>query len=190
MHDGLCQELAGVTLLMRAMQRKLEDNVPVGRPEIDQVAGLAQAALIRAHGLANRLNPVKSPPTGLMVALQRLAAQVGGAPGISCRFRCPRRVEIDEPLVAIHLYRIAEEWIHHAIRRRRATQILVTLARTGKDVTLTLSDNAPRHGASPNSTAARIIHRRARMIGAEIAVKPRRAGGTRMTCHLNIRKGL
>ena len=58
LHDGVCQQLAGINFLLRALQQKLDAG---GRPAPDetrQLTTLMSDAINQARGLSHGLNPV------------------------------------------------------------------------------------------------------------------------------------
>ena len=192
LHDGLCQELAGVMYLVKTMQHKLQATEIITKREVNNVASLLQNTLTHARTLARSLHPVDSLPTGLIAALRHLAADTSSESRISCQFRCARRVEIHDPALATHLYRIAQECVRNAVELAKANRIMLRLICGQKGITLSISNNAvtsKRKRAQLDRMATEMIEHRAHMIGGRIAVQPRRGGGSRINCHVFQRQG-
>jgi len=57
-----------------------------------------------------------------------MASEVEGLFHIECRFECDDPVLNLDGAVATHLYRIAQEAVHNAIKHGRATHIVISLA--------------------------------------------------------------
>ena len=97
-------------------------------------------AQFEARMLARGLSPVQLESDGLMSALQELVSTTEQLFNISCRFDCEQPVLIEDNATATHLYRIAQEAIHNAIKHGQATHVSVALAHSGEH-TLTISDD-------------------------------------------------
>ena len=127
LHDGLCQELAGIAIAVHAIQRQAASGEPVDPAELGGITELLQSAVRNARGLAHRLYPVGSQPNALPVALSRLAAHTSERFSIDCQFSSPPAAATPDPIVATHLYRIAEEAVHYAILTAGASRVVIDL---------------------------------------------------------------
>ena len=186
LHDGLCQELAGIALLAQTMHHKLEAGEEIDKQAAGEVASLLQGAVEHARALARGLQPVDALPKGLAAALRHLAMDTSEIFSIRCHFHCPRPVEIADRSAAMHLYRIGQECVRDAVRHAKAKKIEIMLSRKKGGVELTVSDDAPRlpsSGAFAGEMVDEMISHRARMIGGRITIQRRKGGGMRVTCH-------
>ena len=187
LHDGLCQLLTAFKFKTAALRDELQR---AGRPEADQMReleDLANQALQQGHGLARGLNPVKLTSGGLCLALKELAASVQAAYGVrcDCDFRTP--VTVGEQSVANHLYRIAQEAIHNAIKHGKAGEIAVTWSDQSGESVLVIRDDGV--GLAPAARRKRgmglqNMEARARMIGATLAIGGAVGRGTEVKCAL------
>jgi two-component system, LuxR family, sensor kinase FixL len=201
LHDGVCQQLAGINFLLRALQQKLDAG---GRPapgETQQLTTLMSDAINQARGLSHGLNPVDPGANGLQAALGKLADNVRETFRVGCTFRSNRPASappllllLHDASAAIHLYRIAQEAVNNAVRHGRAKRVAISLNGSPDAVTLAVEDDGvgfPK--AAPAGTGVRGGHgmglrtmrHRAHLIGAEFATgASRRLGGARVTCRL------
>jgi signal transduction histidine kinase len=93
-------------------------------------------------------------------------------------------VLIEDNGIATHLYRIAQEGIHNAIKHGRATHVTVTLANSDAP-TLTISDDGlglPAEFSSSKGMGLRIMKYRAGMIGGRLSIGAGQNNGTKVVC--------
>lgn len=192
LHDGLCQQLAGIAYSASDLQCRLEKKY---RPEAmiaARIAELSRATAVQARQIARGLNPVKLGTTGLMAALNELTSAIRAMFSISCRFEASRSVHIRDHGTAVHLYRIAQEAIHNAITHGKATEILVSLRREHDNILLSVMDNGCGIRGDPGEgegMGLENMNYRARAIGAQLKFMPRPRGGTSMRCTMPQREG-
>jgi PAS domain S-box-containing protein len=186
LHDGLCQELTGVALMLRSMATHMQRNVLPTSHQLEEIIALVTDSIDSARAMAHGLSPVTLDRGGLVSALNNLAHRARESYGIDVRLRSkvPPRLTIDEP-TASHLYRIAQEAINNAVKHGHARAITVTLQAHDDKVQLSVSDDGIglQAGAVGGSgMGLKIMAYRARMIRGVIEVAPRRGGGTRVQC--------
>jgi PAS domain S-box-containing protein len=187
LHDGLCQLLAGIKFKTASLRSELERQ---RRREADQtrdIENLVNAAMHQGYGLARGLNPVKHAGHGLGSALRELAESVAAAFDIHCicDFRAP--VEIGDPAVANHLYRIAQEAIHNAIKHGKAREITVTLSEANGELRLAVRNNGVGFllsGSRKAGMGLQNMKARARMVGASLQIHTAEPGGVEVICSL------
>ncbi len=192
LHDGLCQQLAGVAYIADNLRAKLADKSLPEADEAARVAALLGEAIDQARQLAHGLNPVRLEAEGLMTALQELAATIAALFSISCRFSCRRPVPVHQHETAGHVYRIAQEAIHNAITHGKARRIVLSLKSTGDLATLTVQDDGrgiPRRMPKSAGMGLEIMNHRVRSIGGQLSVRRRRGGGTSLCCTFPVKSG-
>jgi two-component system CheB/CheR fusion protein len=187
LHDGVCQEMAGIALLAKTMHHRLKAGEPVTESAAGEIASMLQDAVKHAGALARGLQPVDPLPDGLSAALRHLAADTSELFGIRCLFRCPRPVEIADSAIGTHIYRIAQECVRYAAAHAKAQRIIVRLVKKRGGIELSISDDSTgrcltEEGA--DDLTRKMIHHRAQVIGARIDMRPRPAGGVFVTCHI------
>jgi PAS domain S-box-containing protein len=189
LHDSLCQHLAGVEFRLHALQQKLERKFKAAATEVGGLARLVQTGIEQTRALAHGLSPVMLPPDSLMSALQELAVSTETNFRVSCSFNCPSRVLIADNAVATHLYRIAQEAIHNAVRHGKSKFIVINLLRADGQVTLRIKDDGvgmPKIVRPHNGIGLRIMQYRASIIGGALAVQRAPEGGTSVTCSVEV----
>lgn len=185
LHDGLGQHLTGIAFLTKVHERALAEKSLPEAADAAKIVNLVNDAINKARELARGLMPVLSESHGLMEALQQWAAEVGDLFHVTCRFECDDPVSIADDNVANHLYRIAQEAVHNAIKHGRPSNITIGL-RAGEDEgALTVRDDGCGLPAVfPNQTGMgfSIMSYRAAMIGGTLHTQRVNAHGTQITC--------
>lgn len=187
LHDGLGQMLTGIGLISKALERRLRAQ---HLPEADsaaEIAELIKEADQQARGLARGLVPVELDANGLPTALKRLAANAERLFSVECTFEQIGTAYLHNNTAATHLYRIAQEAVSNAVKHGRASHIAITLF-VGEDrVRLRIQDDGvgfPEVMGENQGMGVRIMHYRARIIGATLDIRSDPAGGTVITCTL------
>jgi len=186
LHDGLCQQLAGIELMSRVLEQRLAAKSKADSASAAEIAGHVREAIGHTRLLARGLSPVTLESEGLMAALQELAANTEKIFHIGCRFKCEPPVLVEDHAVATHLFRIAQEAVSNAIRHGRATQVLIQLreASRGK-IVLMVNDNGGGFPPTPprqKGMGLQIMQSRAGMIGGTLAAANHPGGGASIVC--------
>jgi two-component system, LuxR family, sensor kinase FixL len=185
LHDGLCQVLSGIKFRATLLEQKLDSKHLGEAREAGVIEDLLNTAIQQARNMARGLHPVALEAQGLMSALEELTASVSEVFGIDCRCRCEHTVLVHDHVVAMHLYRIAQEAINNAIRHGHAKLIAVRLARPAGRLCLEVQDNG---GGFPSRVrkggmGLHLMHYRARALRATLEISSD-SRGTRVTCRL------
>jgi signal transduction histidine kinase len=122
---------------------------------------------------------------GLAVALQDLADRTTVEFGTPCVFEMPEGLSVSDPVIATHLYRIAAEAIHNAVKHARANRICVSLQVSGDTACLGVTDDGIGLSAEPQpgrGLGLLMMRERARLIGGELKIGKPPTGGTKVAC--------
>ncbi|MBI3848854.1 MAG: PAS domain S-box protein [Verrucomicrobia bacterium] len=185
LHDGLCQQLAGIELLSQVLEQKLEVKSPTEAARAAEIARHVRQAITHTRNLARGLSPVELEANGLSSALLELASNVEKLFKVDCGFQGDESVLVPNNSVATHVYRIAQEAINNAIKHGKARNILITLKPVDGNICLTVADDGI--GFSKESTQStgmglQIMNYRAGMIGASLEIRRANGRGTTVTC--------
>jgi signal transduction histidine kinase len=192
LHDGLSQRLRGIAYLSHVLAEDLAQKSLSGAKDASRITQLLNQAILEAHGLAQGLFPISLESVGLMSALKDLASNIKNIYNISCRFKCPKPVLINDSSIATNLFRIAQEAVQNAIKHGKATRVVIRLTEKSEHIELAVNDNGtglPRHFETRRGMGLKIMDHRASMIGAELQVQRVAAGGTLLTCSLRSKRG-
>jgi PAS domain S-box-containing protein len=191
LHDGLAQQLMGIALLCKVLQKRLErESIPEAE-QASQIEKLVEDALSQTRSLARGLAPVEIDAGGLEAALEDLARRVERSHGVRCHFRCERGVTTGSRAEALHLYRITQEAVSNALRHANPTRIVIDLSSVNGRRRLTVADDGSGIAPHPESTrnegsrggmGLHIMRYRARMIDAIFDIRPAPGKGTLVSC--------
>ena len=186
LHDGLGQSMTGIAFLAKVLQQKLKAKSIEEAESAGNIASLINEALAQTRRLSRGLCPVVLDTNDIEAALEQLAENLRTLFSISCESHCDRDVKITDNTVAVHLYRIAQEAATNAIKHGHAKNVLLSLAGNGSRVILTIKDDGKGFPPKTKSKGMglRVMHHRARMIGATISVRQPKEGGITVTCSL------
>ncbi len=181
LHDGLCQNLAGLSCAAESLRDDLQKLQL--RPEAisaGELADLLRDAVVETRDLAHGLAPARVAHMGLVTALESLAQSVSRLQGVTCAFQSHGPQANYDERVALHLYRITQEAINNAIRHGKARNIVISLDAAGQLITLRVSDDGMgiSQSVSTNGMGLAIMRYRARSTGGELSVDRRKEGGT------------
>jgi signal transduction histidine kinase len=185
LHDGLGQHLTGIAFMSKVQEQKLaEKSLPEAAGAV-KIVDLVHQAIYTTRQLARGLLPVLSDSHGLMSALQEWASEVEQLYHIECRFECDDPVLNPDDTVATHLYRVAQEAVHNAIKHGRAKHVVISLAAGQDEAVLKVQDDGcgmPDVLPNQSGMGLRIMNYRAGMIGGTLRVERVTGNGTLVTC--------
>jgi PAS domain S-box-containing protein len=188
LHDGLGQQLTGVAFLSDVLRQQLALDKSPHVNEAREITELVNQAIAHLRALVKGLRPVRLGPEGLMLALKDLVQTTERLFNISCTLRCEQPVLLADVTVASHLYYIAKEAVHNAVRHGHAKRVQITLEKTGRRILLEIADNGsglPEGVQASSSGGLRIMVHRARMIGGMLEVRRGKRGGVVVSCRVD-----
>ncbi|NBV22177.1 MAG: response regulator [Proteobacteria bacterium] len=187
LHDGICQQLAGIELMSQVLEQSLARRSKKLSAQAGQIAGHVRETISQTRMLAHGLCPVVLESEGLMSALQELAHTTSKIYGVTCVFHCNHPVQIHDQPTATHLYRIAQEAVGNSLKHGKARQIEIGLAAESDRVFLCVKDDGCGIPAPPPRTGAglRIMQYRAGMIGGSVIVQRGELRGTTVACSVH-----
>ena len=182
LHDGLGQELTGVSLMLRSLATHMEREHPQSLERVNEIAAGVKQSIQTARALARGLLPVNTDG-GLPAALHALAVRNRELYGleVECREDVAPAVKLSET-TASHLYRIAQEALTNAVRHGRATAVAMSLDVTAARFELRVADNGVGLSGEASKTVGgmglQIMKYRASMIGGVCEIVPNYPFGT------------
>ncbi|HET9989074.1 MAG TPA: ATP-binding protein, partial [Kofleriaceae bacterium] len=149
----------------------------------DELGTLLGEAIAQTRQLARGLHSHALETSGLAAALRELAAQTERRFGIACRLDY-RAGELPAAIRA-HLHRIAGEAVANAIKHAKATAIEISMTSDRTSATLEIRDDGVGIGApAGDGLGLQLMADRARMVGADLQIKPGAPAGTVVTCRV------
>lgn len=180
LHDDLAPHLMGIEFLTKILLADLEKGASPHASRVATIRDLIQAAIDKTRGFARGLCPVVLMEHGLESSLQELAQSTETIYGTRCAFSYTNPVIEHDITTSTHLFRIAQEALHNAVKHGAARTIAIDLRFDGDTTVLTVSDDGrgfdtARAGAG---MGLKIMGYRCRIIGARLAVDSGPGAGT------------
>ncbi len=184
LHDGLGQELTGISLMLRSFSKRAGLGAFEVSRELDEIITLVNHAIQSARKMALGISPVTLERGGLLPALQTLIGWSRTSYNIDARLS----LSIRSPLLigesaAAHLYLIVQEAINNSVKHGRARSIEVTLRTSRSLVSLSIVDDGVgigEHAARDGGMGLKLMEYRSAVIGGVLKVKRLANGGTRV----------
>lgn len=181
LHDGVGQELTGLSFLASAMANQLQSRSDPLSELAGKIVETVGRARQRMYNVLQGLSHVPEGPDGLTRALASLQQSVQELYGVACTFHQPQSVLINDEVISAHLFNIASEAVSNAMKYSQCSQLRITLEQTGHWLLLEVQDNgcgiadvSQRRGAM----GLKIMQYRATMMGGELKI----ATGAQGTC--------
>jgi two-component system sensor kinase FixL len=186
LYDGMCQELASVSLGCEILRQKLAGKASREPQELHDIAKLVNRAMIQARDTARLLQPVKPQADGLVHSLLGLAQNVSARDATTCSFECKGMILLHDDIIATFLYRIAEQAVKVAVAEYGAQNLIIELRLSRGRLVLNVSHD--HHSRTECRTFDAIdafgMRHLARIIGASLSAVPAEAGWMSITCAL------
>jgi len=181
MHDGLGQELTGLSLSLRALATRAgRDRLPLAA-DLEQLAALVATCIQSARRIVHGLSPLAGADGNLVAALNQLA-EAGSAGDLKVRLSTRLEAPLTLPLEARnHLFRIAQEALQNAQKHSGARHVDIELGVRADSVRLAILDDGrgPPDPARPDTgLGMRTMRYRAASVRGRLSVRPRSPAGT------------
>lgn len=187
LHDGLCQELGGLGLLVSALEARLlvEQN-----SEAESAAKLGECVLQateHARALAHGLSPLDADRQTLSEALEALVnKQRKATPEIEIELVLDSDLEPLPAPQATELYFIASEAFANALRHGSPSLVLIELSKNDAEVVLKIADNGGGRAEQllgADGLGVHSMRHRAWTLGGVIAFENAKLGGASASSH-------
>lgn len=187
LHDSVGQELTALNILVADLAETLQTDPAGGLSLVEQMAKGLRRSQKELRAVMQGLLPVAVDTEGLMAALSDLANRIQQEEKATCTFDCPEPVSVADNLAATHLYLIAQEAVHNAIKHGRPRNIRISLE-SNDLLLLSVQDDGIGIPAEPveahGGLGLRIMRNRATIIGATLTIQPVQPSGTLVRCAL------
>jgi two-component system, chemotaxis family, CheB/CheR fusion protein len=187
LHDSVSQELAALNMMAADLAEILGPGPSAESKLVKQMIDGLRRSQQELRTVMRGLIPVAVDNEGLMAALSDLAERTQKESKVSCKFDCPEPVTVANNLTATHLYLIAQEAVHNAIKHAQPRNIRILL-KSNDLLVLSVQDDGTgmpaRATEKHGGFGLRIMRNRATIIGATLTTQPAEPTGTLVTCAL------
>jgi two-component system sensor histidine kinase UhpB len=186
-HDGIGQELAGISLMLSALRRLPQTQQPEVQKQLEDICGFMVHAMVSCRRVSEGFGGFLVCQQGLTAALLQFASQFDDeATRVEFHGRDIPPRWLDET-TAYYLFGIGREAIFNAFRHSRAKTIRVTCDHADNTIQLIVEDDGIGLVETPSGghgIGRSIMEFRARSIGAQLAFTAVPGGGLRVECLL------
>ena len=185
LHDGVCQQLAGIAFMAESLTDRLQENNVSESTQAERITRLLNTVIHQTRGVARGLFPVRLEENGLASALEEFASNASELFKINCRFVCEEPPGAVDNEVALHLYYIVLEAVANASKHGKARHVTITLEPVKDRYALSVRDDGcgfETGRGSQTGMGIRIMHYRARVIGAILTLQSHPGSGTHVAC--------
>jgi PAS domain S-box-containing protein len=187
LHDGLGQELTGLSLLLKSLEREVQSEAPHLLPTVRGLAETLNQSIATTRALAEGLSPVQLDHGGLVGALQHMVERSSKLYGVTIHLQAPRNLVLADNAMATDLYRIVQEAVTNAARHADARQIIVAVQEVRGSLAMEVTDDGigiDLEASRITGMGLKIMRYRANIIGAALEISARNPSGTRVRCVL------
>ena len=185
-HDDIGQTLAGITFLLKSLGSKLEKTAPKEADQAGRIRSIVDQKIAQTDP-AQAMVSSEPQEQSLPVALKGLAARAETVLHVPCVFKPNGGVPSLDQDVVTQFYNIAQEAVVNSVKYGEAGRVVLALSRKNGRVTLTVEHNGhafatPLHHSL--ELGLKIMHFRAKLIGADLQIAERSVNGPLVTCTL------
>jgi signal transduction histidine kinase len=192
LHDGLGQQLTGISLLSESLAQRAAAGTPPTAADFERVTRLASEAVRQTRDLARSLSPLTLEHDGFVAAMEELCATARGLFDINCEWEYDGEAIPVDPKRAVHLYRIVQESVSNSVKHGKAKRVTISAECHDNELTLIVTDDGiglSRKTITNPGLGLRTMAYRARIVGAELsAQRVENGGGTIVRCTCRIRE--
>ena len=174
LHDGICQQLAGIAMTASLLKRRLTGLANPEARVADRMCQQLEDAIASARNLARGISALDVAEDNLSPALRAMAATASREYGVQCRVDYPEPISFPNPNTVTNLYRIAREATFNAAKHGHPNQICLELKPVETGICLKVWDdgvgieNPPKNGSG---MGLGLMQYRASLMGAELRIE-------------------
>jgi len=191
LHDGLGQHLAATNIAAGMLAQNLANAAqPEAAAEARNISNMLVGAIGQTRQIARGLLLASIKPAELDAQIAELCRVSARKYNTDCSYTPAGDTPRLDDTQASHLFFIAQEALHNALKHANARHIAITLREESGHLALSITDDGrglpPENAndAKPAGLGLRIMRHRAALIGARLAITSPAQGntGTRIHC--------
>lgn len=186
LHDGIGQQLAGITFMVEVLKKKLRRKSSVEEmPFATRIGACVNQVARQTRNLAKGLHPIDLDGDGLVPALEELAVNTEQIFDVSCTLEAEAAISTNDASVIVNLYRIAQEAITNAVKHGKAKNVRIRLTSRNGSSELSVENDGlafPDRQVHGGGLGLRIMRYRAETILGSLNIRKGAHGGTLVTC--------
>ena len=188
LHHGVGQYLTSIRMMTTVLAESISGPE---QSTASRVLHFTEEAMRQLRNIYSGLAPTQLGSEGLAAVLQDLANNIHSIGRTNCRFVHDGETDVWNAEAKLHLYRIAQEATHNALKHSGAGEITVSLVTESDQVVLCIKDNGTGFEElrpSKRSLGINSMHYRARTVGGNLEIASQTGQGTMVRCLLPKRR--
>ena len=188
LHDGLSQLLVSIGFNVNTLRQDLDKQSRAEAKSAERIGQKMSEAIKMSRHLAHGLCPVDFQNENLATALRRLAQGTTEDYNVPCVAECRGAASVSDPAAATHVYRIAQEAVHNAVKHGKPARIVIGLTARNGRARLSITDDGSGLPSNPGPGAGmglEIMRYRASVLCGTLEVRALQASeghGTTVSC--------
>jgi signal transduction histidine kinase len=186
LHDDTIQAVIALKQRVQLVKKSVKDKT--ARQSLDELETLSEQTIENLRRLTRALRPIYLEDLGLVTALEMLTREISGGNSLSVNFQRTGQEYRLSSEVELVLYRIAQEALNNVVRHAKASNAMLHIMYSNREVQLEVSDNGlgfqipntPTDFAPSGHFGLLGIHERAELIGARLEIESTLREGTRL----------
>jgi PAS domain S-box-containing protein len=186
LHDDVSQQLAALGIGLSLIEGRVDDGEFV-RDEAIRLRQVAVGLAEKVRNVSHELHPGILQHSGLKDAIASHCEATASQHSFLVRFESRGSFTDVPDVIALCLYRAAQQGLRNVAMHAHASRVWVTLARVGSRIELTIVDNGRGFNASGGRTGGLgllSIEERVHLVHGEFSVTSRVGGGSRL--HISV----
>ncbi len=186
-HDGVVQDMTGVTMHLQGAADKLTRDPAAARRDLDVAARVLGEAIDEARRLIDGLQPGTLENEGLLPAVEQLCRQTEFRHGIQTHCRIEVSFQRLAPTIEMAIYRIVQEGLNNIVNHSQSKSAFVSISQRQDVLLIKIEDEGI--GFDPPRVKSRHyglsgIRDRAKLLGGKARIKSQPGHGTRLRIKL------
>jgi signal transduction histidine kinase len=185
LHDGIGQELIGLSMLFKTLEDELRIVPGDYASRVEDIRAILDQCATTTRTLAQSMSPVHLESDGLSAGLSQLALSFQALYDLNIKLTCADNLPAMDATSAANVYRIVQEALSNAVRHARASRVAVRVETRPDTLHLEIEDDGIGLGELDSEGAGmglKIMRYRAGMLGARIEFTDAPTGGTVVRC--------
>jgi two-component system sensor histidine kinase UhpB len=190
LHDDINQQLAGISITLGGVRRKLSASAPEIREDLVQVQQSMMDLAESIRKMSHELHPGVLQHVGLAAALRSFCAKLGSKHGIELSLQLANNLGAIPFDVSLCLYRVVQEALHNAARHANARRVRVSLSRGANSLELSVTDDGQGFDLTEAHQGGGLglisLEERIRLVGGTMKIDTRPQWGTELRVRVPI----
>lgn len=188
LHDGIGQDMTGISYLFRVLSGKLKKREFPEDEEINRLSELIDNTKESIRMISKGLSPVNMKSNGIQYALAELCSNMELIYDISCTLDFDERITFRDNSIATHIFYIVQESMGNAIKHGASENISVSLLRTDDGIEILVRDDGKgfnKVDLSGKGIGLALMKYRADIIGGILNITKNEPSGTLISCRID-----